>query len=172
MWVILLAFSFLGFPSCLLPGIDGPCLLPCLVLWAPALFRAEIASVHIGPLSLPSSHLPPRWKLGSSTHRPLVATSGLITPCLCVCVCVCVCFNIYLLFHFCRVLVTACRIFSASRGIFPCGPCRMRASVMWDSVWPSPAWPGRFLTTEPSGKSLNSNVLKQLLTECPLCAKY
>lgn len=40
----------------------------------------------------------------------------------------------------------------------------MWASGMWDGVWPSPSWPGRFLTAEPSGKSLNSNVLKQLLS--------
>ena len=46
----------------------------------------------------------------------------------------CFVFLSYLLFHFFRVLVAACRIFAASRGNFPCGPCRTRASGMWHGV--------------------------------------
>ena len=54
-----LLLAFLGLPSCCLPGIEGPCFLPLLVLWAPGAPREEAATVYFGPFSLPSPHLPP-----------------------------------------------------------------------------------------------------------------
>ena len=94
----------------------------CLELTSPACFPV----LSCGHLELPrrkrplstlgssmlSSHLPaPVWRLGRGTHRPLVATSGLIIG---------VFFFFFFFFAECQILVEARRIFLASCQIFTC----------------------------------------------------